>query len=238
MSEDLRGLVPSANLPTVPVEAEAASRSLIGSADDLLLLHKLRAGDEAVFAFLFDQYYPAMSRLALLYVSNRTIAEEVVQEAWMGVLQGLGRFEGRSSLKTWMFRILLNVAKTRCQREGRSVPFSSLWEADAESIEPAFDAARYWISCPRSWDADPEERLLAQETRLYIQAAIEALPLRQRIVITLRDVEGWTAREVIDLLGISETNQRVLLHRARTRVRHALHVYFDEEGKVELDGVQ
>jgi RNA polymerase sigma-70 factor, ECF subfamily len=117
------------------------------------LLHKLRAGGEATFAFLLDldQYCASMSRLAMLYVPNRAVAKEVVQEAWMGILQGLDRFEGRSSVKTWMFRILLNVAKTHGQRENRRVPFSALWEADAASVEPAFDVAGYWVSFPRNW---------------------------------------------------------------------------------------
>jgi RNA polymerase sigma-70 factor (ECF subfamily) len=195
--------------PEQPAEAEQVNPGRVAAADDLLLLHKLRAGDEAAFAFLLDQYCASMSRLAMLYVPDRAVAEEVVQEAWMGILQVLDRFEGRSSVKTWMFRILLNVAKTHGQRESRSVPFSALWEADAASAEPAFDVAGYWVSFPRSWGESPEEQLLSQETPACIQLAIGALPLRQRVVITLRDVEGWTSREVADLLGISEANQRV-----------------------------
>ena len=237
MSEDLQEPKSLANLPLVPAQDEQASGSPVLLTEDLLL-HKLRAGDERTFALLLDQYCPLMSRLAMLYVSNLAVAEEVVQEAWLGVLQGLDRFEGRSSFKTWLFRILMNVAKTRSRREGRSVPFSSLREADATSIEPAFDAAGYWVSFPRSWGETPEERLLAQETYACLQKAIEILPIRQRTVITLRDVEGWTSWEVCNLLEISEANQRVLLHRARTRVRHALELYFDEEGKGESDGVQ
>ncbi len=238
MSENLHEPEHRMNLTSIPVEAEKANRSQGVSADDRLLLNKLRDGDETVFALLFDHYCPSMLRLAMLYISNRAIAEEVVQEAWMGVLHGLDGFEERCSLKTWMFRIVINVAKTCSHRESRSVPFSSLWEADAESVEPAFDAAGYWVSSVRSWGENPEKHLLAQETHMCVQAAIRVLPLRQRIIITLRDVDGWTSREVIDLLGISEANQRVLLHRARTRVRHALERYFDEERKGEPDEVK
>ncbi len=223
MSEDIHE-------PEQPAEAEQVNPGRVASADELLLLQKLRVGDEAAFAFLLDQYCPSLSRLALLYVSDRAVAEEVVQEAWMGVIQGLDRFEGRSSIKIWMFRILMNVVKTHSQREDRSVPFSSLWEADDKAVEPTFDAARYWVSLPRSWGENLEERLLAQETRACIQMAIGALPLRQRVVITLRDVEEWTSREVADLLGITEDNQRVLLHRARSRVRRALELYFNKDG--------
>ena len=141
----------------------------------------------------------------------------------MGVLSGLKRFEGRSSLKTWIFRILTNCAKTRAQREGRSIPFSSLPELD--SNEPAVDPDRFrsadqqWVSFPQSWDEIPEERILSDETRAYIEGAIEALPPDQREVITLRDIEGWTAEETCSFLGVSEANQLVLLHRARSKVR-------------------
>jgi len=155
------------------------------------------------------------------------------------VLQGLNRFEGRSSLKTWIFRILTNCAKTRARREGRSVPFSSLSEFSIDHPEPAVDPARFrgpdqewpghWISFPHNWNEIPEERILSQETRACIQVAINALPPGQREVITLRDIEGWSSDETCDLLGVSEANQRVLLHRARSRVRRALEKYFEEE---------
>jgi RNA polymerase sigma-70 factor (ECF subfamily) len=200
--------------------------------DELLLLQKLREGDEATFAFLLDRYCPFMSRLAMLYVSDRAVAEEVVQEAWMGILQGLDRFRGRCSLKTWIFRIVMNIAKTRCLREKRSIAFSSLYSGEAQSVESAIDFDGNWISLPRNRCENPEEHLLAQETGVHIQMAIGALPLRQRIVITLHDVEGWRSHEVADLLGITKANQRVLLHRARSRVRRVLEQYFNEEGKV------
>jgi RNA polymerase sigma-70 factor, ECF subfamily len=179
-----------------------------------------------------------MLRVAMMYVSTRAVAEEVVQEAWLGVFKGLDRFEGRSSLKTWIFRILTNTAKTRGEREGRSVPFSSL-AGDDEQDEAPVDADRFlgpdhrwaghWSSAPRSPRGVPEERLLAAEARERIAAAIETLPENQRAVITLRDVDGFDSDEACEILGISEVNQRVLLHRARARVRAALEEYLDEE---------
>jgi RNA polymerase sigma-70 factor, ECF subfamily len=207
-----------------------------GSADDRRLVEALRDGDEAAFVALVDRYQASMIRIALLYVPDRAAAEDVVQEAWLGVLRGLDRFEARSSLKTWIFHILLNRAKTRAQRERRTVPFSTLWNPDEEPDEPAVDPARFrdaepwkdhWASPPRSWSETPEARFLARETRKYVRQAVEALPPSQREVITLRDIEGWTADEVCNILEISETNQRVLLHRARSKVRQALERYLD-----------
>ena len=157
----------------------------------------------------------------------------------MGVLHGLDRFEGRSSLKTWIFRILTNRAKTRAQREGRSVPFSSLPEFTSELHEPGIEPERFqgpdqqspgsWVSFPQSWEEIPEERILSQETMTRIQEAIDTLPIGQREVITLRDIEGCTSDEACGLLGVSEANQRVLLHRARCKVRRALERYFEDE---------
>ncbi len=206
------------------------------SPEDLALLQALRSGDEAAFAELLRRYGPAMLRVAMLYVPSRAVAEEVVQEAWLGVIAGLSRFEGRSSLKTWVFRILTNTAKTRGGRESRSVPFSSLAEDGPD--EPAVGPDRFlgadhrwaghWASTPRSLAEVPEERLLAREARDRIEAAIATLPPSQRAVITLRDVNGFSAEETCGLLDISEANQRVLLHRARARVRAALEDYVEE----------
>jgi RNA polymerase sigma-70 factor (ECF subfamily) len=166
-------------------------------------------------------------------VSSRAVAEEVVAETWLAVYTGLERFEGRSSLKTWLFRILTNKAKTRGQRESRTVPFSAL--ADGDEGETAVDVERFlgpdsrhpggWAAPPRGV---PEERLLAREARERIEAAIAALPPSQRTVITLRDVEGLSAEEACNILGVSETNQRVLLHRARSKVRAAFERYLEE----------
>jgi RNA polymerase sigma-70 factor, ECF subfamily len=206
------------------------------------LIELLRNGDEHAFALLVERYYRAMLRLAMIYVPKQIIAEEVVQETWMGVLQGLSRFEGRSSLKTWIFRILTNRAKTYALREGRSVPFSSLSDAEVDASEPAVDPDRFfppgagragaWISLPDNWDEIPEKRLLSQETYVCIEAAIEALPPNQRSVITLHDIEGLTAEEICNVLNVSEANQRVLLHRARSKVRRALERYLDEQEEV------
>ena len=192
-------------------------------------LAALRAGDEAAFLALVRRHHTAMVRVAQIYVGSRAMAEDVAQEAWVGVLNGLDRFEGRSSLKTWVFRILTNLAKTRAAREGRTIPFSSL--RTPENVpEPAVEGARFrphddprwpghWASKPTEW---PEERLLAAETIAVADAAIDALPPSQRAVITLRDVEGWSSDEVCNALELTETNQRVLLHRARSKVRTAL----------------
>jgi RNA polymerase sigma-70 factor, ECF subfamily len=193
------------------------------------VIEALRAGDEATFTRLVREYGASMLRVARLYVGSRAVAEEVVQEAWVGVLKGIGSFEGRSTLKTWIFRILTNIAKTRGQREGRTIPFSAL----AADDEPAVDPDRFqgpedrspghWASPPRGWG--PEERLLGSETREVIDAAIAELPPSQAIVITMRDVDGFTSEETCNALDISETNQRVLLHRARSKVRQALEDY-------------
>ena len=208
---------------------------MAGHAPEEHLLRSLRDGDEQTFMRLLQELGPAMLRLARVYVGTRAVAEEVVQEAWLAVIAGLPRFEGRSSLKTWIFRILTNIAKTRAVREGRSVPFSSL-AADDEDDEAIVDPTRFLplgSNWPGHWTAarapaSPEERLLTDEARRRIDAAIEALPSNQRAVITLRDVGGFGAEEASDLLGISDVNQRVLLHRARSKVRNALERYLAE----------
>jgi RNA polymerase sigma-70 factor (ECF subfamily) len=195
-------------------------------------LAALQRGDEKVFVELVRRHQAVMMRIALRYLGNRTVAEEVVQETWLGVLNGLERFEGRAALKTWILRILTNRAISRAQREGRSVPFSSLGE-DGDG-EPLVDPDRFrpkddrwaggWKSFPQPL---PEERLLERETLAMIEAAIAELPERQHTVIVMRDVEGWTAEEVCQALAISEANQRVLLHRARSKVRSRLESYLD-----------
>ena len=200
------------------------------------LVAALQAGDEQAFTELIEELSPSMLRVARMYVSTRAVAEDVVQETWLAVLSGIGRFEGRSSLKTWIFRILTNRAKTRGEREGRSIPFSS-FASDAETDEGAtVDADRFqrggrfdgaWVSAPSRWSELPENRLVGKETIEVAHAAIAALPDSQRAVITLRDVDGWSSEEVRNVLGLSESNQRVLLHRARAKVRRALETYLE-----------
>jgi RNA polymerase sigma-70 factor (ECF subfamily) len=201
---------------------------------DARVVEALRAGDEAAFATLVRELTPALLRVARLHVTSRAVAEEVVQETWLGVLNGLVRFEGRSSLKTWIFRILTNTAKTRGERERRTIPFSALARDEAEADETSVDPDRFqhegrwaghWAAPPTDWAVSPEGRLLGAEARRVIDAAIDALPPAQATVIRMRDVDGLDAEEVCNALEISETNQRVLLHRARSKVRRALESY-------------
>jgi len=208
--------------------ASAQERELVGA---------LRRGDEAAFARLVTTLQRSMLRLAMLHVGDRAVAEEVVQDAWVGVLRQLDRFEGRSTLKTWVLRIVGNRAKTRAVRERRGVPFSALPGAGPEADEPAVDPDRFlpaghrwaghWATPPASWRDLPEERLLAAETMAEVERAVATLPAAQRAVLVLRDVEGLTAAEACQLLGLTEGNQRVLLHRGRSRVRAALERYLD-----------
>jgi RNA polymerase sigma-70 factor (ECF subfamily) len=193
--------------------------------DERALVEALRAGDEEAFRGLIARHHDALLRSAMTFVSSRAVAEEVVQETWLSVIAGLDGFEGRSSLKTWIFRILANRAMSRGAREARVVPLSSL--GDEPTVDPdRFGAEGAWASPPRPWA--PEDRALAAEARDRIEDAIAALPERQRLVITLRDVEGWPSGEVCVALDISENNQRVLLHRARAGVREALAGYLEE----------
>ena len=216
-------------------DVATAPSARAASADDWRVVEALRQGDESAFELLLDRYHASLVRLALGYVEDHAVAEEVAQETWLAVFQGIARFEGRSSLKTWIFRILVNRAKTRGVREGRTVPFSALTQDVEDADEPAVDPARFlpaehqwaghWAAPPESWAPLPENVLLAAETRKCIEAAIAALPPNQREIIVLRDVEGWTAEEVCETLHLSDGNQRVLLHRARSRVRAALERY-------------
>jgi RNA polymerase sigma-70 factor (ECF subfamily) len=197
------------------------------------LLERLRARDESAFAELVRAWSPAMLRLARMYVKDQAAAEEVVQEAWLGVLQGIDRFEGRSSLKTWVYRILVNRAITKGTREARSVPFAALAAGEAEADEPAVDPDRFtreggWASPPRRWQDQPELALRSSETLDVARAAIARLPEMQKAVITMRDLEGFDAEDTRNALEISESNQRVLLHRARAKVRAALEEHFGE----------
>jgi len=223
--------------PVLHVATGVNLTGFVASDDDPHLIELLRNGNEAAFVSLIDRYSDVMLRLAMIYVTAWPVAEEVVQETWMSVFEHLGHFEGRSSLKTWMFRILTNCAKTQAQREGRSIPFSSHSGNSTDHTERAVESerllladhhwTRHWVSVKR--EEMPEESLLSQETRICLERAIEALPPNQREIIILHDIEGWTSDEICSTLGISEGNQRVLLHRARSKVRSALKNYFREE---------
>ncbi len=198
--------------------------------DESALVRRLRAGDEATFVGLVERHGPSLRRLARVYATD-AVAEEVVQETWLAVLNGIDRFEGRAALRTWIVRILLNLARERSGRERRQVPFSAFAEGtnevdssvDPDRFRPATDAwPGHWVSYPERWDEQPELRFLASEGVAVACAAIKALPAAQREVVSLRDVEGWSPAEVAEALGISDGNQRVLLHRGRAKVRAAL----------------
>ncbi len=193
--------------------------------DEQDLIQRILAGEEAAFVQLVNQYNGSMLRLSMSFVSSQAVASEVVQEAWLGVLSGLAKFEGRSTLKTWIFRILTNRAKTRGVREGRTVPFSALArEDDGQPLEPErFTSRGRWATPPAPWGVTSPEALLEQKQAMAaLVEAVEQLPPNQRAVVTLRDLDGWESPDVCNALDISETNQRVLLHRGRTRVRVAL----------------
>src|SRR5215204_3006992 len=210
-------------------QAEATGRDADREA---ALLARLRAGDEHAFERLVAQHYATMLAVALTHVRGRAVAEEVVQETWLAVLQSLDRFEGRSSLKTWILAILVNKAKTRGVREARSVPFASLAQ---EQDEPAVEPDRFrgpqdgfpghWRAYPGKWGTAPDVALEDRETLGVALRAIAALPPTQQTVIRMRDVEGYSSDEVCAALEVSAANQRVLLHRARSRVRAALEAH-------------
>ena len=209
------------------------------SGGDAELVEALKRGDEGAFTALVEELNPALLRLALAHLPSRAIAEEVVQDTWIGVIQGIDRFEGRSALRTWIFQILLNKARTKGVREKRTLPFASFRRSAEEGgNEAAVDADRFqgrrdehpgaWAQPPAAWQA-PEERLATAAARDVMLKAIAALPPRQREIITLRDIQGYSAEEARNALELSETNQRVLLHRARSKVRAELERYFEEE---------
>lgn len=220
------------------VEYLSANVPMHTNADEMSLLNALRARDESAFTQLVGQYHPSLVRLARLFVQDEAVAEELAQETWLAVLNGIDHFEGRSSLKTWIFTILTNKAKTRGQREKRTISFSDL-DATLQT-QPTVDPGRFnesnaeawanhWKTEPASWSGIPEESFLSHETLNLIRRTIESLPANQRIVIDLRDVQELSSTEVCNVLGISETNQRVLLHRARAKVRQVLEDYLQPE---------
>lgn len=207
--------------------------------DESELIAALRGGDEAAFRDLVTEMTPALTRLALAHVPSRAVADEVVQDTWLGVVKGIDRFQGRSALRTWIFQILLNNARSRGKREKRTLPFASLRRrAEEGRDEPAVDADRFqgrngeqpgaWARPPAEWSS-PELTLESDAARTALLEAIAGLPPRQRDVITLRDIQGYSSEEVRNALEVSETNQRVLLHRARSKVRQALEDFMDEQ---------
>jgi RNA polymerase sigma-70 factor, ECF subfamily len=213
-----------------------SSRTLVRDTD-AELVDRLRNGDEAAFVGLIDAYSAPLLRLAVAYVQSPGVAEEVVQDTWMAVVTGIGRFEGRSSVKTWLFQILTNKAKTRALRERRTIPFSE-FDVDGGG-EPAVDPDRFlpashpqwpnhWATPPQPWSMGPEGTALDRETLAVLRRALEDLPRAQKLVVALRDVHGWPAAEVCTVLDLSEANQRVLLHRGRSRLRAVLERYFSD----------
>jgi RNA polymerase sigma-70 factor, ECF subfamily len=202
--------------------------------DEVDLLARLRAGDERAFEMLVEQHHSTMITVARMHVKTHATAEEVVQDAWLGVLRGLDGFEGRSSLKTWIMRIVVNAARRRGVRDARTVPFSSLVPEDTEAAVspdrfqgPDEGFPGHWNRYPSDWRSLPENVVTGQETTAIVMRAIAELPTQQRTVIAMRDVHGWTAEEVCAALDLSPGNQRLLLHRARSRVRAALERHFD-----------
>lgn len=209
-----------------------------GGADsaDAELLARLRAGDEAAFRDLVVRWSPAMLRVARTFVGSLASAEDAVQDTWLGVVNGLHRFESRSSLRSWTFAILVNRARTRGAREARTVP-AQLGTGVAEH-GPTVDPARFqgpdgaypghWTSsgAPRRWSDHPEDHALSREAVGVVETALEQLPPRQKLVVSLRDVHGFSSEEVCSVLKISPENQRVLLHRGRAALRQALEEYF------------
>ena len=205
---------------TAPARAPGRAAATLPAMDaDLMLLRRLRDGDERAFTILVERYQGSMLRLALSFVASRAVAEEVVQDTWLAALRGLGRFEERSSLRTWLFTILVNRARTTGVREARSVPV-----ADAG---PAVDASRFgpsgaWAEPPEHWTEEAESRVDAAKLAELLRGGLGGLPPRQREVVLLRDVEELSSTEVCQVLSISEANQRVLLHRGRSRLRQLL----------------
>ena len=215
-----------------------------GRANDAELVERLRAGDEEAFAGLVDELSPALMRMALAYVPSRAVAEDVVADTWLGVIKGIDRFEGRSALRTWIFQILLNIARTRGAREKRALPYSSLRRQSDGDGEAAVDPDRFqggdgvrpgwWSRPPVEWEG-ADVQLESDETRDLLLQAIAELPPRQREVIVLRDLQGYSSEEARNILEVSETNQRVLLHRARAKVRAALEDHFEAGQTVGAD---
>jgi RNA polymerase sigma-70 factor, ECF subfamily len=213
------------------------SRAVAIERDEEQLLAQLRKGDEDAFCSLVRRHTPSMTRVAMAFVSRRAVADEVVQETWLNVVRSLDAFEGRSSIKTWIYAILGNCARRRAEQELRLVPLSEIAVDEASGDELGvsrgffFESGRWagmWSTAVSRWEDLPEERLVSSELRTTLLEAIDGLPRMQRAVITLRDVEGWSPKEVCDYLGLANGNQRILLHRARAAARLAIQRYVEE----------
>jgi RNA polymerase sigma-70 factor (ECF subfamily) len=213
------------------------SRAVAIERDEEQFVCQLRAGDEEAFRRLVRRNTPSMTRVALAFVSRRAVADEVVQETWLNVVRGLDAFEARSSLRTWIYAILANCARRRADQEQRLVPVSELAAEETAgdefgvSRDHFFDMGRWagmWSTAVTRWEDLPEERLAASELRTALVEAIDALPRMQRAVITLRDVEGWSAEDVCEYLALTNGNQRILLHRARAAARASIALYLEE----------
>jgi RNA polymerase sigma-70 factor (ECF subfamily) len=195
---------------------------------DLELLARLRNGEDSAFVILVARYNPSLLRVARTYVPNHALAEEAVQDTWIGVVRGIKNFEGRSSIKTWIFRILINRARTIGVHEPRHLTLSG----DQPAVDPLrFDSGGAWAKPLESWESEADDRVVAASWTKCLNEALDDLPSQQREVVVLRDVEGLAGAEVCDLLGLTEANQRVLLHRGRSRLRSALETEFDVRGR-------
>jgi RNA polymerase sigma-70 factor, ECF subfamily len=218
LAEEADLWVPRASRAAV---ASLASGTVSAAAnEEMALIERLRSGDEAAFAHLVRTHQPAMLRLARGFVPSQAVAEDVVQDTWLGVVRGIDRFEGRSSLATWLFTILVNRAKTAGVREQRHRGPRD--DSDVADLADSFDAGGGWARPPDAWAEEAEDRIVAEQLAARARAFLDELPPAQREVVLLRDVEGLGSHEACQVLGISEGNQRVLLHRGRTRVRNAL----------------
>jgi RNA polymerase sigma-70 factor (ECF subfamily) len=193
---------------------------------DEALVDRVLAGDEDAFVVLVNRYQGRLLRLARTYVRDEGTAEDVVQDTWIGFIRGIERFEGRSAFRTWLFRVLANRAKTRAVKEAKYVPLER--DDDGSPLDDKFDQKGVWRAPPAAWTVTPERMVLSDEIRAVVNAALAAMPAGQRAVVTLRDLEELDGADVCNILDISETNQRVLLHRGRTRVRAALAAHLEQ----------
>lgn len=205
------------------------ARAGSAAADETVLLERLRRGDEAAFRQLFRSHHASMVSFARTFLRDANAAEEAVQDTWIAVMAGVANFEGRSSLKSWIFAIIANKARTKARREGRMVPFSSFGSSDEPAVDPErFTPEGSWDSPPGLWsDISPERIIAGRELLAHVRAILKTLPTAQRTVVTLRDIEGLDAPEVCAVLEISEANQRILLHRGRSRIRQAIEDLLD-----------